>query len=627
MKKLIVIALLALAVHVQAQDLPAQEVKTEVKAVTVFIDGAQITREKSVEVNSGESFLKFTNLSPYIDAKSVQVKADGELMVVSVNHQQNFLSDLEKPTALKELEDKLKKLEDDQQLESTYLEIIREEISFLQANKSVGGRDQQLSVANLQQNAEYFSKRLTELKLKEIERTKKLDQLAEQKASIQKQINTLTSKKEFASGEVLVKVKAKKNVLAKFELSYLVKNAGWFPTYDIRAKDISEPIQLIYKANVRQDTKVDWKNVKLRFSSSDPNVSGVAPELQTYFLNYNTMPPVYKQLLNEVRGRILDDEGQPLAGANIVVQGTTIGTVADLNGNYSITIPNAQSQLTFSFVGCVSQTLPVRSSVMNVTLQSDQTDLDEVVVVAYGVSAERALTGAVSGVNVSKNKSKDIRIRGAASLPVATVQVEKQTAVDFEIEMPYTVASDNKNYQVDMAVYELPADYQYYCVPKIDKDAFLIANVVDWEKYNLLEGEANIFFEDTYVGKTLLNVSASSDTLEISLGRDKQVAVNRTKKTDFTSKQFIGNKKEETREWDTTVRNNKSQPINLLLVDQVPVSTNEEIEVNVLDKSGAKQDEETGEIKWELDLQPGKQKELTLKYTVKYPKNRRIFLE
>ena len=99
-----------------------------------------------------------------------------------------------------------------------------------------------------------------------------------------------------------------------------------------------------------------------------------------------------------------------------------------------------------------------------------------------------------------------------------------------------------------MEFYDLPAFYQYYCVPKIDKDAFLIANIVDWEKYNLLEGEANVFFEDTYVGKTLMDVRYASDTLEISLGRDKKVSVNREKIKDFTNKQFIGNNKEETRD-------------------------------------------------------------------------------
>jgi hypothetical protein len=462
--------------------------------------------------------------------------------------------------------------------------------------------------------------------MKEIERNKTLKELTVLKNDLQNQINTLSGKKEYPTGEVLVKVDAKQAKRYSLELSYIVANAGWFPSYDIRAKNINEPVQLIYKANVKQDTKVDWTNVKLKFSSADPNLSGVAPELQTYFLNYNTLPPTYKLTANSVRGRITDGNGESLPGATVIVAGTTIGTVADMDGNYSITIPNNSSQLTYSFIGFNSQTLPVSGEVINVSLQENLTSLDEVVVVGYGSqnTFNSALQGRVAGVSTTKSK---VKIRGTSSLAIPTAQVENQTTVDFEIKTPYSIISDNKNYVVDMEFYDLPAFYQYFCVPKIDKAAFLIANIVNWEQYNLLEGEANLFFEDTYVGKTLMDVRYASDTLMISLGRDKQVSVNREKIKDFTDKQFMGSKKEETRAWQTTVKNNKSQPINMIILDQVPVSTIEEIEVNVQDVSGAKHDLESGEIKWEFKLDPADKKELDLKYSVKYPKNRNLIIE
>lgn len=190
-----------------------------------------------------------------------------------------------------------------------------------------------------------------------------------------------------------------------------------------------------------------------------------------------------------------------------------------------------------------------------------------------------------------------------------------------------TDKSDNKNYTVDVEFYDLPAFYKYYCVPKIDKDAFLIAHITNWEKYNLLEGEANVFFEDTYVGKTLMDVRNASDTLEISLGRDKKVSVNREKVKDFITKQFIGSKKEETRSWKTTVKNNKDQAINLIILDQIPVSTNADIEVSAQNISGAKQNTETGEVKWEFELKPTEKKEFELRYSVKYPKNRSLIID
>jgi len=178
-----------------------------------------------------------------------------------------------------------------------------------------------------------------------------------------------------------------------------------------------------------------------------------------------------------------------------------------------------------------------------------------------------------------------------------------------------------------MDKYDLPAEYEYYSAPKVDKDAFLLANIIDWEKYNLLEGEANIFFENTFVGKTILDVRYVSDTLNISLGRDKNVMVKRDKVQDFNKKQFFGNKKEDTRTWKIIVKNNKKQAINFVLLDQIPVSTLEEIEVIPENLSGGTLDKEKGEVKWKFTLKPADKNELELKYKVKYPKNRNLTIE
>ena len=345
----------------------------------------------------------------------------------------------------------------------------------------------------------------------EIERNKTIDSLNKQKNELQNQLNTLTSKKEFASGEILVKVQTKLKSNPKFELSYIVDNAGWYPTYDIRVKTINDPVEIVYKANIRQDTKVDWKNVKLNFSSSNPNLSGVAPELKTYFLDYYSLPPVYNKLINSVSGQVLDQDNQPLVGVSVKVPETTIGTITDMNGNYSIKLPNNAGYLSFAYIGCKTQTLPITSSVINVKMVDDKSLLEEVVVIGYGVNKDAdfsdQLQGRVAGVSVNKTKSRD-----AESIVVPFEKKENHTSINFQISTPYSVHSDNKNYSVDMVVYQVPAFFQYYSIPKIEKEAYLIANITDWEKYNLLEGEANIFFEETFVGKSLLDVRTSSDT-------------------------------------------------------------------------------------------------------------------
>ncbi|WP_282016578.1 DUF4139 domain-containing protein [Marinifilum flexuosum] len=620
-----------------AQEIAEQEVISEVKEATVFLDGAQVHRNKDVKLAKGKTLIKFVNLSPFIDAKSIQFKAKGELTVLSVNHQLNHLSKSKKSDELKSLQENLEQIRLKIELENAHLSVIGEELDFLKDNREIGGKNEQVSLSNLQQTADYYSKKLTSLKLKQIERRNTLRDLHKKKLDIENQMRNLSSEKEYPTGEILIKVDAKVAKSFPMELSYLVNNAGWFPTYDIRANNINEPIELVYKANVTQNTRVDWKNVKLTFSSADPNTSGVAPKLITYYLDYYSKPPVYSISSNLITGKVTaQEDGLGLPGVSVIVRGTTIGTSTDFDGNYSITIPNNANHLEYSFVGMNTQTLPIAGSTMNVSLESSSVGLDEVVVTAFGVSDELEmedydkpnfpdLQGQVAGVSVKR--APILKKQEMKSIPIPVDQVESKTSVSFQIKRAYSIKSGNANFAINMAEYEIPAVYEYYCIPKIDKNAFLLANIMDWEKYNLLDGEANVFFEDTYIGKSLLDLRKANDTLQISLGIDKQVSVNREKVKDFSSKKILAKKKEETIAWKCTVKNNKNQKIKLVLMDQVPVSSISDIEINILNLSNAKHNKETGEIKWLFDLDPGNNKEVELWYSVKYPKYRNLVVE
>jgi len=341
------------------------------------------------------------------------------------------------------------------------------------------------------------------------------------------------------------------------------------------------------------------------------------------------VPPQYSNISNQVSGKVYDaSTKEPLPGATVVIKGTTIGTVTDIEGKYSLSTSGNNNQMVVSFIGFETQTIPINNPVMNVPLKPEVNNLDEVVTIGYGTQ----VTGSVAGLAI-QDKTAGIRIRGnssiskPSSMPLPVVQTENQTSFEFEIKTPYTISSDNKNITVDVEHYSLDAKYEYYCTPKVVKDAFLTANIVNWEKYNLLEGEANIFFENTFVGKSVLNVRYISDTLNISLGRDKNVVVKREKIKDFTTKQFFGNKKEETRAWQISVKNNKGLPVNMIILDQIPVSTNEEIEVTIDNISGGLFNKESGEVKWKFNLDPSGKKDIDLRYKVKYPKDRTLNIE
>ncbi len=453
------------------------------------------------------------------------------------------------------------------------------------------------------------------------------------------QLNSKGKEKVWATGEILVLVEAKKPLTLKAEVSYIISNASWYPSYDIRANNITDPLEIVYKANIRQDSKCDWKNVQLKLSSYNPTVSAVAPELKTYYLGYNTVPPVYQQDLTSVSGSISDIKGEPLAGVSIRVKGNNVGTVSNLQGLYSLTLPANMRDLEFNMIGYNKVTRTVSKETLNIYMTENLQALQEVVVIGYGtqkkrdqdiadltdhrVVVEEPIQGRMAGV---KAETSDIWIRGVSSIPQQE-RVEKVVSVDFDIKTPYTVLSDNKVVTVDMDRLSLPVTYQYFAVPKISKDVFLNAQLLDWEKYSFLDGEANVFFEDTYVGKTILDIGTASDTLSISLGRDKKIAVNREKVKEYMTKQFIGAKKVETRDWKTTVRNSRPEKILLVLLDQVPVSTNAEIEIGHETTPEAKLNVETGELRCESVINSGQSKVFDLKYTVKYPKNSRIYIE
>jgi uncharacterized protein (TIGR02231 family) len=180
---------------------------------------------------------------------------------------------------------------------------------------------------------------------------------------------------------------------------------------------------------------------------------------------------------------------------------------------------------------------------------------------------------------------------------------------------------------VELASYALPAKYEYHAVRKLEKDVFLIAKITGWESLNLLSGQASLFFEGKYVGRSYIETRQTEDTLTLSLGRDKNITATRTRKKDFSEKQFLGSNVTETREWELVVHNKKKQSVTITLEDQVPVSTDKEIKVEALNISGAQHDPSIGKLTWRLELKPSESRSLTVKYTVKHPKDRTVVLE
>ena len=524
MKKQLFTFLTFLIPFILMADGSEKEAKSTIRQVTVFKKGAQVTREAKVEIPAGSSTVKFIGITPHMDKNSIQVKADGDFTILSVSHQLNYFEAAERSEEIVKLELELQKVQDQIEVEKSILQSFAEEESLILTNKAIGGQQNGVKIDELKAAAEFYRERIVVIKLKRLEINNIIKKLKESKEKISDQLSELNDLKGTYTSEILVGINAKTAVIGSFLVSYIVSNAGWVPHYDIRVKDVQNPVNLFYKANVYQTSGEDWNKVNLTLSTGDPSLSGTKPKLFPWRLSFaepyyaddiyykKYQPGIYSGVtsgnVRRVEGIVREVNGEAMIGANVLIKGTTIGTVTDLEGRYSIEVPDYGKELVVSFIGFETVEFEITSNKMDVVLGESTMMLSEVAVMSK------------SSRSKSSRRKKDKKLEATKPLPVT--QVENATSVEFKIEIPYSIPTSGKQYTVDIKEHDLPAYYEYYCAPKLDKDAFLTAQVTGWDELNLLSGEAKLFFEGTYLGKSLLDVQNVEDTLDISLGRDKK---------------------------------------------------------------------------------------------------------
>ena len=215
---------------------------------------------------------------------------------------------------------------------------------------------------------------------------------------------------------------------------------------------------------------------------------------------------------------------------------------------------------------------------------------------------------------VSKDELKSVEV----------IQSENAVTNEFEIQQNYTVKSGSKDVTVSIDKHTLPAQFNYYVAPRLDKTAYLIASINGWEQLSLLPGEANIYFENTFVGKSFIDPSSTDDTLKLSMGRDQRIVVKREKVQDLSSVKFLGSNVSKKFTYDITIKNSRSELVSILIEDQIPITKNESIKISEDEISKGDLNTETGLIKWNVELKPGESKTIRLGYTVKYPKGQLI---
>ena len=498
-----------------------------IERMTVYLNGGEVRTSIEVDLAAGINTIELKELSQFMYVQSVQVAMKGDpgsgagtgLAILSVNPAEDRIpADRSEP--------RIARLRDSLVMLNARIIELNDRISANQAAKDMLTRNYDIGGANAVTTAEALAKTADFFHDRTLKLNRDISTSAREKAEVeemQRHARTELEKLENTGGrerkKVTVIVNADRALHTKLELRYLVANTGWSPAYDLVALNNTGPITLRYKAQVYNNTGIDWKKMNLVLSTADPSLGASSPALVRWEL------------------------------------GASASSGADQDGSYQ------------------------QSQAFNPTINA-----------WYDPSQHYEM------ISVS------------------------EVSAEFKIKRTYDIPSDAKPYMVEVAEHTLPATYSYVAIPKVDRDAFLMARITGWEDLDLVDGPANVYYEDSYVGESMINTEGMNDTLDLSLGRDNDIRIERKELEDRTSRRLIGSERKQTMTYEITVKNTTAAPIHLVLRDQVPVSMNDEIKVQVLELSNGELDEQEGIVSWPMDLLAGASSTVKLSFEIHHPK-------
>lgn len=519
----------------QAQITNRVQAKAEIKTVTVFLDKAQVGNRVNCSLNAGTTEIEIKNLPIGLFPKSIQVTGKGDYVLLGVQHKINYLNPHKTGEETKALEDSVFSLSNQINLLSEMKQVYVEEEKMILSNQNMKGTDATLKALELEDMADFYRERLTDIRKTQLNNTIHMNVLQKELNKYNQQLNVVRSEINKPSSDVIVKLSSKTAQNIQLNLEYITGNARWYPMYDIRTKDQGKEVQLAYKAQVVQETGLNWDNVKLKLSTTNPSIDGTKPTLNKWDLVFYE-PVYYKK--------------------------------------------DSRKKASFS-TGSVER--------------------------AYEDSAAPMVEADMS----ESESSADY-----------TTVVETSLFAEFDIALPYTIESNPTGQLVDVQNYNLPVSFRHGAVPKLSTSAYLLADITGWESLALLPGTAQLYYQNNFVGESYLDPINFKDTLSLSLGADPKVLIEREQVKDFSSKKLIGTNKKEEYAYRIKIRNTKKENVSIRVEDQIPVSGNSQIEVELIDANGGKVETETGKITWDLNLAPNETKEVVFKYSVKYPKGK-----
>ena len=510
----------------------SQEIKKEidVQQATVFLQGAKVFGSTNVTLQKGRNTVKIINLPNDLDENTYKINLERNTTLLSITPQSNYLKNDELTDGEKKLDDERKKFQRQVNLLNIQIKNLTGEQNIINDNLKVSTNDKSTPQEQLIKLTEFYRKRMLEIDNQTFLLNEQKSILDESIAKINKQFSEEQTHKTQNRKELILEILAENEMNLNLGVSYIVSNAGWVPSYDLRALSTKKPLEIVYKGKIYQKTGQDWKNVKLLVS--------------TYRPSYNQNRPVLSPLY-----------------------------VAEYT--------------------------------------------------AY--NNEDAKIGYMQKAKAEMSNSYQMRAEVAApsQIPVATVS-DNQMNILYELNYNQTILSQEKEQYVILDKKNVESTYKYHTVPKLNNQVFLMTFVKNWQNLNLISGEANIYFEDNYIGKTNIASNYVKDEFPISLGVDERIVVKRTKLEDKTAQKSFNSNKFETESYEISIRNNTKETIELEVLDQIPLSENQKITVKTLNIGDGNFDDKTGSILWNRKINSGASEKINFSYEVKYPKEMQI---
>lgn len=510
----------------------SQEIKKEidVKQATVFLQGAKVFGSTNVTLQKGRNTVKIINLPNDLDENTYKINLEKNTTLLSITPQNNYLKNDELTDGEKKLDDERKKFQRQINLLNIQIKNLTGEQNIINDNLKVSTNDKSTPQEQLIKLTEFYRKRMLEIDNQVFLLTEQKTTFDESIAKINKQFTEEQTHKTQNRKELILEILAENEMNLNLGVSYIVSNAGWIPSYDLRAQSTKKPLEIVYKGKIYQKTGQDWNNIKLFVS--------------TYRPSYNQNRPILSPLY--------------------------VAEYAAYN--------NEDAKVGY--------------------MQKAKAEISN----SYQMRAE---------------------VASISQIPVATVS-DNQMNVLYELNYNQTIISQEKEQYVILDKKNVEANYKYHTVPKLNNQVFLMAFVKNWQNLNLISGEANIYFEDNYIGKTNITSNYVKDEFPISLGVDERIVVKRIKLEDKTAQKSFNSNKWETESYEISIRNNTKENIELEVLDQIPLSENQKITVKTLNIGDGNYDDKTGSILWNRKINSGVSEKINFSYEVKYPKEMQI---